>query len=65
MFNMPFQLSHPSIIQSPDDADSAVLSEVEVKVRGSALQGQGQGVWYMTVVGPPAQRASGGHDRGG
>jgi hypothetical protein len=31
-FNMPFQLSHPSIIESPDDADSADVSVVEVQV---------------------------------
>lgn len=33
MFNMPFQLSHPSIIESPDDADSASTSIVDVQVR--------------------------------
>lgn len=32
MFNMPFQLSHPSIIESPDDADSADVSVLAVKV---------------------------------
>eukprot|EP00798_Chlamydomonas_sp_ICE-L_P001507 gene1507-32885_t len=31
MFNMPFQLSHPSIIDSPDDADSADVNMVEVQ----------------------------------
>jgi len=31
MFNMPFQLSHPSIIESPDDADSASSSVVDVQ----------------------------------
>ena len=30
MFNMPFQLSHPSIIESPDDADCADVSLVDV-----------------------------------
>lgn len=32
MFNMPFQLSHPSIIESPDDADSADVTLVDVQV---------------------------------
>ena len=31
MFNMPFQLSHPSIIESPDDADCADVSIVDVQ----------------------------------
>ncbi|KAF5843088.1 phosphatase 2C-like domain-containing protein [Dunaliella salina] len=31
MFNMPFQLSHPSIIESPDDADSASANVVDVQ----------------------------------
>jgi len=31
MFNMPFQLSHPSIIESPDDADSADVTLVDVQ----------------------------------
>ena len=30
MFNMPFQLSHPSIIESPDDADSAAVTAIDV-----------------------------------
>lgn len=32
MFNMPYQLSHPSIIQSPDDADSADVTVLDIKV---------------------------------
>ncbi len=32
MFNMPYQLSHPSIIDSPDDADSADVTTVDVVV---------------------------------
>ncbi|KAJ9520107.1 hypothetical protein QJQ45_030034 [Haematococcus lacustris] len=31
-FNMPFQLSHPSIIESPDDADSADVTTVSIQV---------------------------------
>lgn len=31
MFNMPYQLSHPSIIESPDDADCADVSIVDVQ----------------------------------
>ena len=31
MFNMPFQLSHPSIIESPDDADCADVSLIDVQ----------------------------------
>jgi len=31
MFNMPFQLSHPSIIESPDDADSADVTVLDVQ----------------------------------
>lgn len=31
MFNMPFQLSHPSIIESPDDADSADVTTLQVQ----------------------------------
>lgn len=33
MFNMPFQLSHPSIIESPDDADSADVTEVRLAAK--------------------------------
>jgi hypothetical protein len=38
MFNMPFQLSHPSIIDSPDDADSADVTHVDVQVCGPWLR---------------------------
>ena len=31
MFNMPYQLSHPSIIESPDDADCADVNLVDVQ----------------------------------
>ncbi|KAJ9520280.1 hypothetical protein QJQ45_030254, partial [Haematococcus lacustris] len=36
-FNMPFQLSHPSIIESPDDADSADVTTVSIQVVGDVI----------------------------
>ena len=43
MFNMPFQLSHPSIIESPDDADSADVNTLDV-IPGEDLS-QGWVAW--------------------
>jgi hypothetical protein len=42
MFNMPYQLSHPSIIESPDDPDCADVTVLETKPVGQE-EGEGEG----------------------
>ena len=46
MFNMPYQLSHPSIIESPDDADCADVSIVDVQPGDVVVMATDGERWY-------------------